>query len=241
MRVNLIPMLRSCALLLRSPILSGKCLRYFSAPVAQFPDSSQTRMLQLVDHFQSKSNPNGQLSKALESFRTWASENKEPPNPKVLELLFTMCFRSGHHGDVDIALAYAEAHGLKLSEGQINALITSVSKLGNYTRTKEIYQKMEATRIKIRLSALCALLQQAASERDFSFLLVLSRQLSKYKNSLPDLKVVEETLKKVFEACTDAKDDAAFEVSCILVDTFRITRQKLSREVAAVFSSWCNR
>lgn len=240
--VKFSPAFRSCALFLRS--LSSFRQRSSSSPpptVAQLPESSRERILQLTDQFQTQSKSEGQFSRALELFRTWATENREPPPAKLLEMLFTMCFRSGRGSDVDIALEYAETHGVTLSKGQVNALITSVAKSGDYPRTKQICEKMEKLQIEFRLSALCALLQQAAVQGDFPFMLTLSKQLSRHKNSLTNLEVVKETLKKVFEACVSVEEPAAFEVGCILVDTYRITRQKLSREMAATLSNWLSR
>ena len=168
-------------------------------------------------------------------------ENKEPPTSKHLEIFFSMCFRSGQSRDIDIAMEYADTHGIHFSDGQVNALIASVAGSGDYTKTLEVWRKMEAAGVELRLSALCKVLQVAANERDFPTMPRLSKQLLQYRAVLSSHDVVSDTLKAVFQACRGAEDSVAMETTFILIDIFRMTRQKLSREMASVISQWVQR
>ena len=240
MRVFRFPLrhiLRSCTVFLRSPS-PRQWLCSTSAPVAQFPESSKERVLELADHFQSQSRFGSKYIKHLDEFREWARKNNEPPHSKMLEVLFSMCVRSRKASDVEIALEFADTHGVQLGEGQINAVITNLAKFGDYARTKEIFQKTDASGTDFRITSLCALLQRAASERDFPFMLSLEGQLSRHRKTLKNHKLVEETLKPVFQECTSVKDPAVHEVARVMIDTYRNTRQKPGRETAEVLCQW---
>ena len=239
-------LLRSYNSILRSPSWTWRAFCQPTAappPVVQLPESSKERVLQLIDHYQSESERHGRsiFTRSLDKVRNWALENNAQPHPKVLEIMFSMCLRSDLGSDVDIALTYAAMHDVKLSDGQINALMSWMARLGDYAKTKQIVKKMEKSGIELRLSALCTLMQQAATERDFPYLLGLSKQLRRHKSSLHTMELFEETLKHVFRASAGSDDQTALEIGRELVDTFRIMRQKLRREMANVISEWFGR
>ena len=236
-------LLRSYNSSLQSPSSTWQIFRHCSttAPTVQLPESSRERVLQLVDHYQSNCKPSPQFSKSLDLVRTWALDNKEPPHPKGLEILFSLCFKSGLTSDVDIALSYADSHGVALNEGQTSAMLSAIAKSGDYAKTKQICKRMEDSGVDLRLSALCVMLQRAATERDFPYLLALSKQLSRHKAALHNLSLFGETLSHVFRATAGNEHPIVQEVGRVLVDTFRITRRKLSREMASEMSEWFNR
>ena len=209
-----------------------------SAPVAQFPESSKERVLELVDHFQSQSKVGPKYLQHLDEFREWVRRNNEPPRSKILEILFSMCVRSGEVSDAEIALDFAETHRLRLGEGQINAIITNLAKFGDYARTKEVFQRMCASGTDFRITSLCGLLQRAASERDFPFMLSLEGQLSRHRKTLKNHKLVEEMLKPVFQECTSVMDPDVHEVARVMIYTYRYTRQKPGRETAEALCQW---
>ena len=161
----------------------------------------------------------------------------------MIDLLLAMCFKTGKSSDIKIVLEYADRHGLKFREGHMNSLIVNLAKLGSYTKVLEIWRNMEESSEKVRLTTLCAILVVAANERDFPIMLKLAKQLkmkalAHYRHTHVSM---TNTIKNVLITCKGMEDSVAMEATFELLDILRITRQKLSQEMAYVIGEWVNR
>ena len=259
---SLRPLWRSCSFLIRrglcgSSIYNSSAVAEPRTPalVQQFPEPAKERVLRLAELFESSRKPSPGLRTALGQFRDWASENNEPATSKNVDLLFTMCFRTGNVSDVELVIKYAERHGIKFSDGQMNAMLASIVRSGDYARTLEVWQKMETLGTELRLSGLCAMLEAATNERDFPTMLKLAKQLQEFKGVLiqqyssirgkdgggRDCHALEDTLKYVLQACVGVDSSVAMETSTAVIDVLRIIRRKLSREMLPVVTQWVER
>lgn len=245
------PLWQSCSLFLRSSLIRrGFYATSISAsspapaaPVQQFSEETKQRVLQLADMFESSRKPTEGLVRALSRFRKWTEKNNEPAPQNMLDLLLAMCIKTGKSSDIEIVLDYAGRHGLKFTEGHMNSLIVNLAKAGSYAKVLEFCRKMEESGEKVRLTGVCAILEMAANEGDFPTMLELAKLLkvkvlAHYINT--HVSIVN-TIKSVLVACRGVDDSVAMEATFELLDTLRITRWKLSEEMAYVIREWIKR
>ena len=239
---------RSCSLLLRSPLVrhSFYATSSIAAPVQQFPEPDKERVLQLADTFEASKKSTKAFAVIMDKFRKWVEENNQPAPSSIVELLLPICLRSGNTRDIDIAVDYIKRRGWEADEeGLMNSFIVSMVKSGQYTKALEIYQRIKDSGKKLRLTGICALLEAAADEGDFSTILTLSQELKKSKAVPPPHTYmhtsITSSIMHVLLACKGVEDTVAMEATSELLDTLRISRLKLNQEMAYVIEEWAER
>ena len=238
-------LLRSCSLLLRSSLVRRSLYATSSctAPVQQFPEPDKERVLQLADAFEASKKSTKAFAISMDNFRKWVKENNRPARSYTVQLLLPICMGSGKISDMDIVVDYINRRGWKSDEeGLMNSFVVSMAKSRQYTKALEIYQRIEESGEKLRLTAICALLEAAADEGDFPTLLTLSQQLKKAKAlSVQRTYMHISSVKHVLLACKGVEDTVAMEATSELLDTLRICRLKLNQEMACVIEEWARR
>ena len=236
---------RSCSLFLRSSLV--RCSFYATsssaAPVQQFPEPDKERVLQLADTFEASKKSTKAFVVIMDRFRKWVEENNQPAPSSIVKLLLPICLGSRNTHDIDIAVDYIKRRGWKADEeGLMNSFIVSMVKSGQYTKALEIYQRINDSGKRLRLTGICALLEAAADEGDFPTMLTLSQELKKTKAiSVKHTYMHTSSIKHVLLACKGVEDTVAMEATSELLDTLRICRLKLNQEMACVIEEWAER
>jgi pentatricopeptide repeat protein len=202
--------------------------------------------LELTDVFEASKKHSNAFVIGMNRFRKWVEENNEPPSRSTVQFLLPICLRTGKKSDVDIVMDYINRRGWNSDEvGLRNIFLVSMVKSGQYDKALKIYQAIEDSGEKLRLTGVFALLEAATNEGDFPTLLSLSRHLREkargmvgYSSLHADVAL---SIEHVLLAIKDVEDAVAMEVTFQLLDTVRIIRRKLGEEMADVIREWVNR
>ena len=247
-------LLRSCSLLLRSSLVRRTFYATSTSDSAappvqqqqQFPEPHKERILELADLFEATKKPSRAFIVGIDRFRKWVEDNNQPAPRNVVEFLLPVCLRTGIKGDIDIVMEFINRRGWNSDdEGLRNSFLVSMAKSGQYEKALKIYQAIEDSGEKLRLTGVFALLAAAANERDFPTLLTLSRQLREKARGLilhPSVHGdIALGIEHVLLACKGVEDAVAMEATFELLDAVRIIRRKLGKEMADVIKEWANR
>lgn len=255
MRRSLLRLRSSSLLLLPSVVRRTFCATSASTSTSssaappgqqQFPETDKKRILELADIFEASKKQTSGFLTGMSRFRKWVEDNNQPPSRKTVQFLLPICLRTGEKSDTDIVMDYINRRGWKSDEeGLRNVFLVSMAKSGQYDKALKIYQAIEDSGEKLRLTGVFALLEAATNERDFPTMLSLSRHLRgkakgmvEYSSLHADVAL---SIEHVLLAVKGVEDAVAMEVAFELLDTVRLLRRKLGEEMADVIKDWVNR
>lgn len=220
--------------------------RLGAKPVYLSSDSAvQARVLDLLAEF--KEGPRFKSARGLQhivqELERWAKDSViTKPNSEVFNFMSHICTKHGSVQDIDMLVSFTQSHGLKLNDGNLNLILSSMASRAGMDRVKQTWNESFSEGRKIRVGTQTDLLQRAISDRDFLFAVDIINSMQKTGNFPSSVSVMDDAI----AACVGVQSEETVRVVEGVMGVHNHHRQgsskhEVGKSTVKAFTTWIKR